>query len=109
MKKFSELNICYKNKNGKKTFDTDVVSLSDLNGKEIIVLDYENGIPTKFGKDKTVVLFKYNNGSNDEFKFFTAGQFIKNALEQASEENEIPFIATIIKTNKKGSSSFKFA
>lgn len=109
MKKFSELNICCKDKNGKKTFDAENVSLSNLEGKEIIVLDYENDISTKFGRSKTVVLFKYNDDSKDEFKFFTAGQFIKNALEQASEENEIPFIATIVKTNKKGSSSFKFA
>lgn len=108
MKKFSELNISYKDKNGKKKFDCDTVSLSSLEGEEIVVLDYENDIPTKYGKGKTVVLFKYNDGTSEEHKFFTAGSFIKDALEQASSANEIPFIATISKSNNNRSSSYKF-
>lgn len=109
MKRFSELNICFRDKNGKKKFEAQTVSLSDLEDKEIIIEDFEEGINTKYGKDKTVVLFRYSDDKKEtDYKFFTASQTLNDALHQVKDAGEFPFITKIVKSGEKHRSTFKF-
>ncbi len=89
MKTFSELGI--KIENGRKIFNCNQVSISDVINCEIQVIDYIPGMKTKHGEGRSLVHFKLED---NEGKFFSNAGNIKSVLEAIPPE-EFPFLTTI--------------
>ena len=92
MTKFSDIGFIYQ-RDGKKDFNAQNISLHQLTNVEVEVLDFETGIKTKEGDDRYVVLIRRADGT--ENKFFTNNDKMKKALDMAREKNMIPFETTI--------------
>lgn len=107
MKKFSELNIAYTDKNGKKQFEGENVCITQLVGKSIIVYDFETGIKTRFGDNNTVVSFKYEE-DGDWYKFFTTSSWITGVLHKAREQESLPFSAQVVSSISGNRQIIKF-
>lgn len=96
MTKFSELGFIYQ-RDGKKDFSQQSISLRQLTNREVKVLDFETDIKTKEGEGRYIVLVRIaDNG--EERKFFTNNDKMKKALDFASEKGMIPF-DTVIKAD----------
>lgn len=85
-----ELSISPSDNEGKKIIHGEKVNLSDCVGHEIIILDYENGIKTQFGDNKSVILFvdkkldELNNVKSDkstQYKTFVSSTSITSILK----------------------------
>lgn len=86
---FSELGI---NANdGRKIFNCDKVSISDIINCEIEVLDFIPNMKTTHGPDRYLVKFRQDG---KEGKFFTNSSAIKSVLDQIPE-GMFPFTTTI--------------
>lgn len=96
-KRFSELGVVVDD--GKKIFNCQQVSITDILNSEIEVLGFLSDVKTKHGEGRYLVHYKTTDGS-EEGKFFTNSQSLKNALSQIKEE-DFPFI-TVIKATKCG-------
>lgn len=92
MTKFSDIGFIYQ-RDGKKDFNAQNISLRQLTNVEVEVLDFETGIKTKEGDDRYVVLIRRTDGT--ENKFFTNNDKMKKALDMAREKDMLPFETTI--------------
>lgn len=95
MTKFSELGFIYQ-RDGKKEFSQQTISLRQLTNMEVTVLDFETDIKTKEGEGRYIVLVRL--GSGEGRKFFTNNDKMKKALDFAREKGMIPF-DTVIKAD----------
>ena len=96
-KRFSELGIVVDD--GRKIFNCQQVSITDILNSEIEVLDYLAEVKTKHGDGRVLVHYRTTDGS-EEGKFFTNSQSLKGSLSQIQDE-DFPFI-TVIKATKCG-------
>ncbi len=96
MKRFSDLGV--QTDDGRKIFNCQQVSITDILNSEIVVLGYQADIKTKHGEGRCLVHFQDADGT--EGKFFTNAQTLKNALSQIKDE-DFPFL-TVIKAIKCG-------
>lgn len=96
-KRFSELGITVDD--GRKIFDCQQVSITDILNSEIEVIEALPEVKTKHGEGRCLVHFKITD-TGEEGKFFTNSASLKSALSQVKEE-DYPFI-TVIKATKCG-------
>ena len=108
MKRFSDMGIKYRSEDGKKQFDGDTVKLSCLANKTIVVCDYEDKIKTRYGENRCVVEFKYDEKDRKTYKFFTQSKMIRSILQQVDEQNGFPFETTIEATSGGNHTTYKF-
>lgn len=93
MKSFKDLGVSYAPADGKKRFPGPSVSIRELVNLPIVVKDFETGIKTDQGDDRTLVAIEING---EQKKFFTASVEMKNILEQIREMPDgFPFETTI--------------
>ena len=92
MTQFSDIGFIYQ-RDGKKDFSQQSISLRQLTNMHVTVLDFETDIKTKEGEGRYIVLIKLENG--EEKKFFTNNDKMKKALDFAREKDMIPFDTTI--------------
>ena len=105
MKSFKDLNVAYKPEDGKKRFAGAVVSIRELVNLPIVVKDFETGVKTSQGEDRSVVAIEVNG---EQKKFFTNSEEMKNILQQVSEMPDgFPF-ETTIKTETFGKGRTKY-
>lgn len=78
---------------GKRVFSVEYTPLYQLDGKKVIIEDFEEGCTTKFGS-RTYVLYR-DAESNVQKKFCTANVHMIDTLKEAKEKGLLPFIATI--------------
>lgn len=94
MKNFSELNIRHESvsKDGQKFYDVPTVSCGFLIGRQIVVKDFQEGVKTKNGEGRFVVLIE----ENDHLcKFLTNNPRLKDVLMQCRQMDAFPFRATL--------------
>ncbi len=105
MKNFKDLGVSYAPADGKKHFPGISVSIRDLVNLPIVVKDFETGIKTDQGDDRTLVAFEQNG---EPKKFFTSSIEMRNILEQIREMPDgFPF-ETTIKTEPFGKGKTKY-
>lgn len=92
MTTFAELGFIYQ-RDGKKDFSQQSISLRQLTNTQVKVLDFETDIKTKEGDGRYIVLIRLGNG--EERKFFTNNDKMKKALDYARKIGKIPFDTTI--------------
>lgn len=94
MKKFSDLNIKHESvtKDGQVYFNVPTVSCGFIAGREIIVKDYQEGVTTKNGEGRFVVLIEEGGR---ECKFITNNPRLKDVLRQCREQDAFPFSAML--------------
>jgi hypothetical protein len=97
MKKFSELGI--KQNDGRKMFNCQQVSITDVVNCEIEVLDFISNVTTMHGDGRYLIHYRRDKA---EGKFFSNSTDIKYALDQIPE-SDFPF-TTIIRAIKCGNS-----
>ena len=93
MTTFAELGFVYQ-RDGKKDFPVERISLRRLVNTRITVEDFETGIKTKEGDGRYVVLFSCQEMGKR--KFFTNNDKMKAALDFALEKKMLPFDTTIV-------------
>lgn len=105
MKSFKDLGVSYAPADGKKHFPGVTVSIRDLVNLPIIIRDFETGIKTDQGDDRTLVAIEHNG---EPKKFFTASIEMRNILEQIRDlPDGFPF-ETTIKTENFGKGKTKY-
>lgn len=105
MKSFKDLGVSYAPADGKKRFPGTTVSIRELVNLPIIVRDFETGIRTEQGEDRTLVAVEVNG---EPRKFFTASVEMKNILMQVREmDGGFPF-ETVIKAESFGKGKTKY-
>lgn len=109
MKKLSDLGIKYRSEDGKKQFDGETVKLSCLANKTIVVCDYESNIKTRYGENRCVIEFKYNEKDKKTYKFFTQSKMMRSILQQVDEQDGFPFETTIECTSGGNHTAYKFS
>ena len=107
MKNFKDLGVSYAPADGKKRFPGPSISIRELVNLPIVVKDYETGIKTDQGDDRTLVAIEKNG---ELFKFFTSSIEMRNILEQIKEVPDgFPFETTIkAETFGKGKTKYIF-
>lgn len=107
MKSFKDLGVSYAPADGKKRFPGPSISIRELVNLPIVVKDYETGIRTDQGDDRTLVAIEKNG---EPFKFFTSSIEMRNILEQIKEVPDgFPFETTIkAETFGKGKTKYIF-
>lgn len=107
MKSFKDLGVSYAPADGKKRFPGPSISIRELVNLPIVVKDYETGIKTDQGDDRTLVAIEKNG---EPFKFFTSSIEMRNILEQIKEVPDgFPFETTIkAETFGKGKTKYIF-
>jgi hypothetical protein len=107
MKSFKDLGVSYAPADGKKRFPGPSISIRELVNLPIVVKDYETGIKTDQGDDRTLVAIEKNG---EPFKFFTSSVEMRNILEQIKEVPDgFPFETTIkAETFGKGKTKYIF-
>lgn len=75
-----------------KQFNCDTVKQQNLINREFWVVDYFDGMKTKFGENRVLVKIKYNlaDADGDARKFFTNSSEIRYVLEQIRQRNAFP-------------------
>lgn len=108
MKSFKDLGVSYAPADGKKRFPGPSVSIRELVNLPIIVKDFETGIKTDQGDDRTLVAIEQNG---EPKKFFTSSIEMRNILEQIREVPDgFPFETTIrAETFGKGKTKYVFS
>lgn len=108
MKSFKDLGVSYAPADGKKRFPGPSVSIRELVNLPIIVKDFETGIKTDQGDDRTLVAIEQNG---EPKKFFTSSIEMRNILEQIREvQDGFPFETTIrAETFGKGKTKYVFS
>ena len=108
MKSFKDLGVSYAPADGKKRFPDPSVSIRELVNLPIIVKDFETGIKTDQGDDRTLVAIEQNG---EPKKFFTSSIEMRNILEQIREVPDgFPFETTIrAETFGKGKTKYVFS
>jgi len=108
MKKFGEMGISYKPKDGKKRFPGKVVPIRAIANRPIEIHDYEIELSTTHGDGRYLVSFK-NKEDGVFAKFFTASKEMQNILDQISDlEDGFPFETTIVMEYYDGKTLPKF-
>lgn len=105
MRDFSELNVTYTPKDGKKRFANGTTQLRQLVNVRIEVLDFERDVKTKYGERWLVQFRDTRNGSLS--KFFTDCDEMKSNLDKLEEMGEIPF-STVIAAEYFGDNKVKY-
>ena len=107
MKSFKDLGVSYAPADGKKHFPGVTVYIRDLVNLPIIVRDYETGIKTSQGEDRTLVAIEHNG---EQKKFFTSSIELRNILDQIRDiPDGFPFETTIRAENfGKGKTKYIF-
>lgn len=107
MKSFKDLGVSYAPADGKKHFPGVTVYIRDLVNLPIIVRDYETGIKTSQGEDRTLVAIEHNG---EQKKFFTSSIELRNLLDQIRDiPDGFPFETTIRAENfGKGKTKYIF-
>ena len=108
MKSFKDLGVSYAPADGKKRFPGPSISIRELVNLPIVVRDFETGIKTDQGEDRTLVSIEKNG---EPYKFFTASIEMRNILEQIRElPDGLPFETTIkAETFGKGKTKYVFS
>ncbi len=108
MKSFKDLGVSYAPADGKKRFPGPSISIRELVNLPIVVKDFETGIKTDQGDDRTLVSIEKNG---EPFKFFTSSIEMRNILEQIREVPDgFPFETTIkAETFGKGKTKYVFS
>ena len=108
MKSFKDLGVSYAPADGKKRFPGPSISIRELVNLPIVVVNFETGIKTDQGDDRTLVAIEKNG---EPFKFFTASIEMRNILEQIKElPDGFPFETTIkAETFGKGKTKYVFS
>lgn len=108
MKDFKDLGVSYAPADGKKRFPGPSVSIRELVNLPIVVKDFETGIKTDQGDDRTLVSIEKDG---EPFKYFTASIEMRNVLEQIKElPDGFPFKTTIkAVTFGKGKTKYEFS
>lgn len=96
-KRFSELGITPAD--GRKIFNCQKVSITDILNREIEVREFLPDVKTKHGEGRYIIHFALTDGTG-EGKFFTNSQMLKDALGQVKPE-DLPFV-TVIKSVRCG-------
>ena len=99
MTTFAELGFVYQ-RDGKKDFPVERISLRRLVNTRITVEDFETDIKTKEGDGRYVVLFSCQEIGKR--KFFTNNDKMKQALDYMKAHGNIPFESTIKRDGKYG-------
>jgi hypothetical protein len=86
----SSLNIPIDKEN--KFFNCPEITQQRLLNTSFWIINYINGIKTKFGNDRTLILIKFNldDTESNSRKFFTNSKEIKYILEKVKEMNKFP-------------------
>lgn len=93
-------------KDGKRFFDVEKVSLEEIVKDEITILEYEEGVKTQYGPDRTVIKIRHNGA---EKKIITNSFTIKSQLRQARDLNLFPIDTVVLKKPiEKGRWDFYF-
>lgn len=93
MKSFKDLGVSYVPADGKKRFPGTSVSIRELVNLPIVVKDFETGIKTDQGDNRTLVAIEQNG---EPKKFFTSSVEMTNILEQVKAiDGGFPFETTI--------------
>ena len=84
-----------------KQFHCDKITQQELVNRSFWVIDFQDGVKTKFGEDKCVVFIKFNidDDISAAKKFFTGSSEIKFVLDQVRQRNAFPRRVTM-KMNK---------
>jgi len=108
MKSFKDLGVSYAPADGKKRFPGPSISIRELVNLPIVVKDFETGIKTDQGDDRTLVSIEKNG---EPFKFFTSSIEMRNILEQIRDVPDgFPFETTIkAETFGKGKTKYVFS
>lgn len=105
MKDFKDLKVGYMPADGKKRFPGSQISIRDLVNLQVVVKDFETGVKTSQGEDRTVVAIELNG---EPRKFFTNSVEMKNILEQIAQlQDGFPF-TTVIKSEAFGGGKTKY-
>ena len=89
---------------GKRMLKGARVSASILTGREIVFLDAEVGVRSKFsknGKEKKSTLIQVEE-HGQKFKFFTDNQKLISTIEYIKEHDGFPFKGTLVNVNTTG-------
>ena len=108
MKSFKDLGVSYAPADGKKRFPGPSISIRELVNLPIVVKDFETGIKTDQGENRTLVAIEQNG---EPKKFFTASVEMKNILEQIRDVPDgFPFETTIkAESFGKGKTKYVFS
>lgn len=96
MIKFSDLNLSYTPKDGKKRFNGERVRISAIVNVPIEIIDFESDMKTGHGDGRYLVSFKYR--SNGQMaKFFTNSDEMKSMLDamRGTLDNKVTIAVTI--------------
>lgn len=85
--------------NGKRIMEGTKVSASMLCNREIVFLDAEFGVKSKYNKPATVVQVEDNG---QKFKFFTNNQKLTQVLQYIADNKAFPFRGTLRRANTSG-------
>ncbi len=97
IKRFSDLGIKVQDEG--KIFNCQTVSITDILNCEIEVIDFQKNVKTSHGEGRYLIHYR-TVSEQEEGKFFTNSQALKNVLDQVSPD-DMPFI-TVIKATKCG-------
>ena len=108
MRNFKDLGVSYAPADGKKRFPGPSVSIRELVNLPIVVRDFETGIKTDQGDDRTLVSIEQDG---EQKKFFTSSIEMRNILEQIRElPDGFPFETTIkAESFGKGKTKYVFS
>lgn len=97
MIKFSDLNLTYTPKDGKKRFNGERVRISAIVNVPIEIIDFECDMDTHYGGSRYLVSFKYR--SNGQLaKFFTNSNEMKTMLDAMRETLKTTSISVTIRS-----------
>lgn len=97
MHKFSDFNVPYTPKDGKKRFHGKTTRLAAIVNNEVEIHDYERDVKTPHGDNRYLVSFR-DPRTNEFGKFFTNSEEMKSQLDSVAEmEDGFPF-QTIIRS-----------
>ena len=92
MEEFKNLGLVYQPEDGKKQFVGERVKLGTLVNLHIVILDFEEDVPTENG-NRTLVQFQFDNGT--KAKYFTSDKRQLQFPRLAKERKVLPFGTTI--------------
>jgi hypothetical protein len=80
-----------------KHFNCEEITQQKLINLTFYLIDFIDGIDTKYGKDRMIVFIKFNLNDAESMgkKFFTNSQEIKYVMKKIKEMNKLPRKATM--------------